>query len=59
MRCLHMDELQSAILSLPSGSRLGEHLIQLKKLTEDKPLPRLEFAEAGIPLGTSHIGTGK
>lgn len=50
MRCLHMDELQSAILSLPSGSRLGEHLIQLKKLTEDN-LYRALSSQTGIPLG--------
>lgn len=50
MHYLNKDDVESAMLSLPSGSRLGEHLIQLNKLTEDH-LYRALSSQAGIPLG--------
>jgi bacteriophage N4 adsorption protein B len=50
MRCLDMDDVQKAMRTLPSGSRLGEHLVQLRKLTEEN-LYRALSSQAGIPLG--------
>ena len=50
MRCLDMDDVQKAMRTLPSGSRLGEHLVQLRKLTEENLYLALS-SQAGIPLG--------
>jgi adsorption protein B len=50
MRYLNLNELESALLTQPVGSRLGEHLIQLQQLTQDK-LYRALSSQAGIPLG--------
>jgi adsorption protein B len=50
MNCLNMEDVEGALQSLPSGSRLGEHLVQLRKLTEDN-LYRALSSQAGIPLG--------
>ena len=50
MRCLDMDDVEGALQTLPSGSRLGEHLVQLQKLTEENLYLALS-SQAGIPLG--------
>jgi adsorption protein B len=50
MHCLNTDDVQKAMRSLPRGSRLGEHLVSLRKLTEEN-LYRALSSQAGIPLG--------
>jgi bacteriophage N4 adsorption protein B len=50
MHYLNLDDVESAMLSLTGGSRLGEHLVHLKKLTEHNLYQALS-SQAGIPLG--------
>jgi adsorption protein B len=50
MHCLNTDDVESAMRSLPTGSRLGEHLLQLQTLTEENLYAALS-SQAGIPLG--------
>jgi adsorption protein B len=50
MHCLNMEDVEVALRSLPSGSRLGEHLVELRKLTEETLYLALS-SQAGIPLG--------
>jgi adsorption protein B len=50
MRCVEMKEIQAALRTMPAGSRLGEHRVQMRKVTENKLYQALS-AQAGIPLG--------
>jgi bacteriophage N4 adsorption protein B len=50
MHCVNMEDVEGALQSLPRGSRLGEHLVQLEKLTEENLYAALS-SQAGIPLG--------
>jgi bacteriophage N4 adsorption protein B len=50
MRCLAMADLNEALRTLPEGFRLGEHLLQLHKVSEDHLYQALS-SQAGIPLG--------
>jgi adsorption protein B len=50
MHCLNTDDVQNAMRSLPRGSRLGEHLVHMRKVTEENLYLALS-SQAGIPLG--------
>ncbi len=50
MRCVETREIDDALRTVPAGSRLGEHLMQLRMLTEDDLYQALS-TQAGIPLG--------
>lgn len=50
LRAVPMGEVEDAALCLPKGVRLGEYLVQLRKVSEDS-LYRALSLQAGIPLG--------
>ena len=50
LRCIAMGEVEDALLSLPKGLRLGEHLVQLQKVSEEHLYQALSL-QAGIPQG--------
>jgi adsorption protein B len=50
MRCVEMHEIDAALRTMPKGSRLGEHLVELRKLSEEVVYQALS-TQAGIPLG--------
>ena len=50
MRCLAMGDVDDALRTAPKGTRLGEHLVHLAKLTEENLYQALSM-QAGIPLG--------
>jgi adsorption protein B len=50
MRRIQLSDVDSALRCLPSGARLGEHLVQLGKVSE-RDLYQALSAQAGIPLG--------
>jgi adsorption protein B len=53
MRCLSMGDLESALDTCPAGTRFGEHLLELEKISEDD-LYRALSSQSGIPLGLPH-----
>ncbi len=50
MRCVALSEIDEALRTAPAGARLGEHLMRLRKVTEDDVYRALS-TQAGIPLG--------
>ncbi len=50
MHCVNMGDVEGAMRTLPVGARLGEHLVRLRKLTEEN-LYRALSSQTGIPLG--------
>jgi adsorption protein B len=50
LRALPVAEIEKAASRLPKGVRLGEYLLQLRKVSEDR-LYRALSMQAGIPLG--------
>jgi adsorption protein B len=50
MQCLSPEEVEEAVRTAPRGLRLGEHLVQSRKLSEEDLYLALS-AHAGIPLG--------
>ena len=50
MRCVEVHEIDAALRTMPEGSRLGEHLVGLRKLSEEDVYQALS-TQAGIPLG--------
>jgi hypothetical protein len=50
LRAVPMGEVEDAAVCLPKGVRLGEYLVQLRKVSEDS-LYRALSLQAGIPLG--------
>jgi adsorption protein B len=50
MRCLSTDEIEEALRTIPEGLRLGEHLVQSHRLSEEDLYLALS-AHAGIPVG--------
>ncbi|HEY1338903.1 MAG TPA: glycosyl transferase family protein [Bryobacteraceae bacterium] len=50
LRCLSTAEVEAALQTCPPGVRLGEHLLALKKISEDD-LYRALSIQSGIPLG--------
>ncbi len=53
MRCISTAELEEALRTCPPGMRLGEHLRELRKLSEDHLYQALS-SQAGVPLGLQH-----
>ena len=54
MRCLAMDEVETAAAVLPKGSHIGEHLVQSGKLSEENLYLALSV-QSGIPVGSVTI----
>ncbi|MGD0668212.1 MAG: glycosyl transferase family protein [Bryobacteraceae bacterium] len=50
MRAISLDDLDAALATCPPGVRLGEHLIELRKLKEEQLYQALS-AQAGLELG--------
>jgi hypothetical protein len=50
MSCLSLDHLEHALATRPPGARLGEHLLDLQRISEDD-LYRALSTQSGIPLG--------
>ncbi len=50
MRCVESREIEAALQTLPPGRRLGEHLMHLRKLSQDDLYQALS-SQTGIPLG--------
>jgi bacteriophage N4 adsorption protein B len=53
MRCISMADLDEALQTCPPGKRLGEHLLELRKLTEEHVYEALS-SQTGMPLGLPH-----
>jgi adsorption protein B len=50
MNCVAMGELEDALCSVPKGRRIGEHLVQLRKISQEDLYQALS-QQSGIPLG--------
>lgn len=50
MRCVEIQDVETALRTMPAGTRLGEHLVHLQKTTEQNVYQALS-AQSGIPLG--------
>src|SRR6185436_11008295 len=50
MHCLSTRDLEEALRTCPPGTRLGEHLRQMRHLSEDVIYEALS-SQAGMPLG--------
>jgi hypothetical protein len=56
MRAISLEDLQAALgPDLPAGMRLGEHLLELRKLNEEQLYQALS-AQAGLELGVPDGG---
>ena len=54
MRFVSSAEVEDALLTLPAGTRLGEHLVCSQKITEENLYQALS-SQAGIPLGLPEV----
>jgi len=54
MRFVSTDELEEALRSLPTGRRIGEHLMYSQRITEENLYQALS-SQAGIPLGLPEL----
>jgi adsorption protein B len=50
MHCITTGDVEDALRTLPTGVRLGEYLLNLRQISEDKLYEALS-SQAGIPLG--------
>jgi len=55
MRAVSLEDLHAACATCPPGMRLGEHLIELRKLKEEQLYQALS-AQAGLELGAPDDG---
>ena len=53
MRCLSISDVREALLTRPPGLRLGEHLVQVQKISRQHLYRALSY-QSGIPLGLAH-----